>query len=139
LINEERRKNILNVDLNTLAGGELQAKFNQEITKVLQNMQDPNTPFGESRSITINMTFKQTEQRDDAKVDISVKSKIAGVISAKTNFVMEKDLETGEIAIREYGKQMPGQMSLTDIQPTQTTEKESNITKIPRNLKKALN
>lgn len=87
---------MLHVDLSELAGGELQAKFDREITKVIENMKDPNTPYQEARSVTIKISLKQTELRDDAKVDISVNSKLAGVISAKTNFAMGKDLKTGK-------------------------------------------
>ena len=39
---------------------------------------------------------------------ISVKSKLASVISAKTNFAMGKDLKSGEVLVREYGKGIPG-------------------------------
>lgn len=108
---------MLHVDLSELAGGELQAKFDREITKVIDNMKDPNTPYQEARSVTIKISLKQTEFRDDAKVDISVNSKLAGVISAKTNFAMGKDLKTGEVMIQEYGKQIPGQMAFADIAP----------------------
>ncbi len=40
---------MLHVDLTELAGGTLQEKFDREITRVVENMQDPNTPFGEKR------------------------------------------------------------------------------------------
>lgn len=43
---------MLHVDLSQLAGGTLQEKFDREITRVIENMQDPNTPFGEKRKIT---------------------------------------------------------------------------------------
>lgn len=130
---------MLHIDLSELAGGELQAKFDREITKVIENMKDPNTPYQEARSITIKISLKQTELRDDAKVDISVNSKLAGVISAKTNFAMGKDLKTGEVLIQEYGKQIPGQMDFTDISPaepqaeSQTAGKK--ITSMPRALR----
>ena len=86
---------MLDVNLSRLAGGELQEKFNREVTKVVQNMQDPNTPSGKERSITIRLSFKQTEFRDDAKIEISVSSKLASGITTKTNFAMGRDLETG--------------------------------------------
>ena len=121
---------MLHVDLNELAGGELQAKFDREITKVIENMKDPNT---------IKISLKQTELRDDAKVDISVNSKLAGVISAKTNFAIWKDLKTGEVLIQEYGKQIPGQMAFTDIGPAEPQAESQadgkKITSIPRVLK----
>lgn len=126
---------MLRVDLSKLAGGELQEKFNREITRVIHNMQDPNTPYSDTRSITIKISLKQTELRDDAKVEISVQSKLAGVISAKTNFAMGKNLEDGEVAIKEYGKQIPGQLSLEDVQQSQDTQGISKVTAIPRALK----
>ncbi|NBH71608.1 hypothetical protein D3Z51_06140 [Clostridiaceae bacterium] len=106
---------MLHVDLSQLAGGTLQEKFDREITRVIDNMQDPNTPFGEKRKITINISFVQNEMRDDAKIEISLNSKLAGVISAKTNFAMGKDLKSGEVVVNEYGKQIPGQMSFSDL------------------------
>lgn len=106
---------MLHVDLSQLAGGTLQEKFDREITRVIENMQDPNTPFGEKRKITINLSFVQNEMRDDAKIEISLNSKLAGVISAKTNFAMGKDLKSGEVVVNEYGKQIPGQMSFSDL------------------------
>ncbi len=127
---------MLHVDLSGLAGGELQAKFDREITKVIENMKDPNTPYQEARSITIKISLKQTELRDDAKVDISINSKLAGVISAKTNFAMGKDLKTGEVLIQEYGKQIPGQMAFTDITITGESQEESKkTTSFPRALR----
>lgn len=106
---------MLHVDLSQLAGGTLQEKFDREITRVIDNMQDPNTPFGEKRKITINISFVQNEMRDDAKIEISLNSKLAVVISAKTNFAMGKDLKSGEVVVNEYGKQIPGQMSFSDL------------------------
>ena len=119
---------MLHVDLGELAGGTLQEKFDREITRVIENMQDPNTPFGEKRSITINISFHQTEQRDDAKVEISVKSKLASVISAKTNFAMGKDLKSGEVLVREYGKGIPGQMSFSDV--IEPEKRRQNVQKL---------
>ena len=127
---------MLHVDLGELAGGTLQEKFDRELTRAIENMQDPNTPFGEKRNITINISFHQTELRDDAKVEISVKSKLASVISAKTNFAMGKDLKSGEVLVREYGKQIPGQMSFSDVtEPEEKTVDRPKIASMPRQLK----
>ena len=98
---------MLHVDLSELAGGELQAKFDREITKVIENMKDPNTPYQEARSVTIKISLKQTELRDDAKVD--------------------------------YGKQIPGQMAFTDIDPAELQAESQTegkkITSMPRALR----
>ena len=124
---------MLHVDLSELAGGQLQEKFDREITRVIQNMQDPNTPYVDARKIAITISFKQTEMRDDAKVDISVSSKLASVISAKTYFAVGKDLATGEVLVNEYGRQIPGQMSIADV--PDEGDGESRETRFPRVLK----
>lgn len=127
---------MIHVDLGELAGGTLQEKFDRELTRVVENMQDPNTPFNEKRGITINISFHQNELRDDAKIEISVKSKLAGVISAKTNFAMGKDLKTGQVMIQEYGKQIPGQMSISDIAaPEEKEHEKAKIATMPRALR----
>lgn len=59
-------------------------------------------------------------------------SKLAGVINASTSFAMGKDLESGEVEVREYGKQIPGQMSFDDVELEQP---EATVTKMPRRLK----
>lgn len=127
---------MLDVNLSTLAGGAVQQKFNRELTKVIENMKDPNTSYSASRSINIKLTFKQGEMRDDAHVDIAVTSKLAGVINASTSFALGQNLENGEVEVREYGKQIPGQMSIEDASPAQPTEAtEAMVTKMPRRLK----
>lgn len=123
---------MLHIDLSKLAGGTLQEKFDREVTRVIENMQDPNTPFSEKRSVTINVSFVQNELRDDAKIEISLKTKLAGVISAKTNFAIGKNLENGEVLVNEYGKQIPGQMSFSDLE---TKPENTKVTEMkPRRL-----
>ncbi|NBH12719.1 hypothetical protein D3Z36_00605 [Lachnospiraceae bacterium] len=128
---------MLHVDLTQLAGGALQEKFDREITRVIENMQDPNTPFGEKRKITIDISLQsKTEFRDDANIEISVKSKLAGVISAKTNFAMDKDLQSGQVIVKEYGKQIPGQMSFSDMsEPAEKEPEKPKIASMPRHLR----
>lgn len=126
---------MLHIDLSELAGGELQAKFDREITRVIQNMQDPNTPFGDSRGVTISIVLKQNEMRDDAKIEISVKSKLAGVISAKTNFAMGKDLGTGDVLVSEYGKQISGQLSFSDAPQENEDDQAGKVMRLPRSLR----
>lgn len=119
------------ISLSEFAGGALQEKFDREFAKVIENMQDPNTPFSKERGITINISFRQNELRDDAKLEISVKSKLASVIPVKTNLAMGKDLKTGEAMVKEYGKQIPGQISLGDIETENTAPK---MLQMPRKL-----
>ena len=55
----------MEISLQELAGGALQEKVNQAFEKVMQNMQDPNTPWKNKRKITVGITFVQNEDRTD--------------------------------------------------------------------------
>lgn len=87
--------------------------------RVLENMQDPNTPYKMKRGITIKIGFTQNEERNDAVVEMSVETKLAPASPVRTMMAIGKDLQTGETYAQEYGKQIRGQMSLDLEQPVQ--------------------
>lgn len=105
------------LNLNELAEGALQEKINTAMRKVLENMQDPNTPYKVKRGITVKIGFTQTESRGDAVVDVSVETKLAPSSPINTMMAIGKDLRSGEVYAEEYGKQVKGQMSLDLEQP----------------------
>lgn len=98
--------------LEDIAGGALQEKANAAMKRVLDNLQDPNTPWKNKRSITIKISFIQNEDRDDTAVEVSVDTKLAPVSPVVTRMAIGKDLRTGETYAQEYGKQIKGQMCL---------------------------
>ena len=100
------------LNLNEIADGALQEKLNAAMRKVLENMQDPNTPYRVKRGITVKLGFTQTESRNDAVVDVSVETKLAPASPIQTMMSIGKDLRNGEVYAEEYGKQVKGQMSL---------------------------
>jgi hypothetical protein len=127
------------LDLNKFAGGVLLEKFNGALKEVIQNMQDPNTSFKNKRSISIVIGFTQNEQRDDAKITVAVTTKTSPVLPIETALYMGKDLDTGDIEIREYGKQIAGQLSFTDVKEDDEVT-ENNVDMQPgkvRNLREA--
>lgn len=103
------------VDLKLFAGGALQEKFDRAFHEVLQNMQDPNTPYKVKRGITITIGFTQTEFRDSSTATVEVKTKLAPASPIETHFALGKDLETGQVYAEEYGKQVRGQMTIEDM------------------------
>lgn len=107
------------IKLQDLVGGALQEAFAKSFEKVIGNMQDVNTPFKTKRSITITLGFEQNELRDDVKVSIDVKEKLAPQAGLKTSFSIGTDLKTGELYAEEYGRHIKGQVTLDDYQPTQ--------------------
>lgn len=105
----------MKIDLKDMVGGALQQKFQHSFDRVLENLQDVNTPYKDKREITITMKFVQNEARDNVLCDIAVKEKLAMQGGLTTQFAMGKDLTTGEIVAEEYGKQLKGQLSMDDI------------------------
>lgn len=101
------------VDLGEMVGGALQEKFQNSFKRVMENMQDVNTPYKDKREITIKMTFAQNETRDDVEVSVKVTEKLASQYELATKFAVDKDLRTGEVFAEEYGKkQLRGQMQM---------------------------
>lgn len=107
------RRSMEKISLDELTGGALQEKFSMAMEAVLRNMQDPNTPWKNKRAITIKLAFEQNEERDDAKVDISVDTKLAPVKPIVTRMDIGIDLRTKEVYAQEYGSQVRGQMEFT--------------------------
>lgn len=120
----------MEISLQDIAGGALQEKVNQAFEKVMQNMQDPNTPWKNKRKINLCLTFIQNEDRTDCTCDISVDTKLAAVKPVSTKFCTEKDVSTGEIFAQEYGPGIKGQMSFDDVEgktEEKTVEVDGNI------------
>lgn len=103
------------IELQGILGGALQEKFNKSFERIIDNLQDVNTSSRDKRKITISLEFTQNELRDDVAVKINVVEKLAPQTPMKTAFSIGKDLRTGELYATEYGKQIPGQMSMGDL------------------------
>ena len=113
------------VNLEEFAGGALQEKFDVAMNQVLANMLDPNTPWKNKREINIKVTFEQNEDRDDTHVDVSVVSKLAAVKSIGTRMAIGKNIKTGEMYAEEYGNQVRGQLSMSDLETNDTENEDS--------------
>ena len=103
------------INLQEIAGGQLQAKFERSLKKVIENLLDPNTSFKVKRGITIKIDFTQNEERDDVSISMIVSEKLAPQQDTSTKFYIGKDLKTDEVFVEEYGKQVRGQMNFNDV------------------------
>lgn len=115
------------IDLREMVGGALQDKFQHSFERVMENLQDRNTPFKDKREIIIKMTFAQNEQRDNVVASVKVTEKLASQGELTTQFAMGKDLRTGEVIAEEYGNnQLKGQMAL-DMETGEVLEEETVV------------
>lgn len=107
------------INIEQFSNGELTQQINREMEAVARNIADPNTEAKTSRKITVTITMKPNEQRDFITTSITTKSTLAPTLGAVTALAVGKNLKTGEIEVGEIGNQIPGQMSMTDVEPQQ--------------------
>ena len=107
------------INIEQFSNGELTQQINREMEAVARNIADPNTEAKTTRKITVTITLKPNEQRDFITTSITTKSALAPTLGAVTALAVGKNLKTGEIEVGEIGNQIPGQMSMADVEPQQ--------------------
>ena len=107
------------INIERFSNGELTQQINREMEAVARNIADPNTEAKTARKITVTITMKPNEQRDFITTSITTKSTLAPTLGAVTALGIRKDLKSGEIEVGEIGNQIPGQMSMADVEPQQ--------------------
>ena len=105
-----------NIKFDTLAGGLLKEQFAKAFSQVIENLADVNTPYKNARSITIKLSFKQNEKRDDVAMTATVETKLAAQTPTGTSFAVGRDLKSGKMIVEEYGKNLAGQFSVEDYE-----------------------
>lgn len=65
------------ITIETIGGGALPELFAREITRVLNNIDDPNTDPEKARKVTLDVVFRPSKSRDTATVVVSAKSSLA--------------------------------------------------------------
>lgn len=107
------------INIEQFSNGELTQQINREMEAVARNIADPNTEAKTTRKITVTITLKPNGQRDFITTSIATKSTLAPTLGAVTALAVGKNLKTGEIEVGEIGNQIPGQMSMADVEPQQ--------------------
>lgn len=107
------------INIEQFSNGELTQQINRELEAVARNISDPNTEAKTARKITVTITMKPNEQRDFITTSITTKSTLAPTLGAVTALGIRKDIKSGEIEVGEIGNQIPGQMSMADVEPQQ--------------------
>jgi len=105
-------------ELDSLARGALNERFNEELDKVLANIYDPNTDPKKERSVTLVIKIKPNDRRSQATLTLSAKCALAPAMPVATDLFMQKDYKTGRVIATEVTAEIPGQIGLDG----QTTE-----------------
>lgn len=107
------------IDLEKFANGAFTAQVNRAMEEVTKNIQDPNTESSATRKITVTIGFKPNQDRNFVATGVQTKTTLAPALGAVTALSMGKDIRTGEVEAVEIGNQIPGQMSMEDVQTAQ--------------------
>lgn len=91
-----------------MARGAIQERADYEITKILDNILDPNTSATATRKLTITLTLKPDDTRQNIAVGVVAKSALAA-----TNPVTTSLYVADENTIVEMTPQIPGQMDVS--------------------------
>lgn len=97
--------------LSDLMDGGLEERFNQELTKVWQNVYDPNTNPTAARQVVMEVKIVPNERRDSVQFHVNVSSKLAPHV-ALTQTVMLSLGADGTITATERTEQVPGQLDM---------------------------
>lgn len=104
------------INLEVFANGAFTEQINRAIEVVTKNIQDPNTDATAARKITVTIAFKPNEKRDFVATGVQTKVALAPALGAVTAMSMGKDIRTGEVQAVEIGSQIPGQLSIDEMQ-----------------------
>ena len=104
------------IDLEKFANGAFSAQVNRAIEEVTKNIQDPNTEALATRKITSTIGFKPNQERNFVTTGVQAKTTLAPALGTVTAMSMGRDIKTGNVEAVEVGNQIPGQMSVQDLQ-----------------------
>ena len=87
------------IDLEKFANGAFSAQVNRAIEEV-----------------TITIGFKPNQERNFVTTGVQAKTTLAPALGTVTAMSMGRDIKTGNVEAVEVGNQIPGQMSVQDLQ-----------------------
>ena len=91
--------------------GAIKERADFELSKIVENIIDPNTNATKTRTLTIQMKITPDTERQNLKVETVVKSKLEPTNPITTPMYIASD-GNGEMCIVEMTPQLPGQISI---------------------------
>lgn len=92
---------MIELNVSTLSGGALVERIQDEISKAIANITDPNTPPKKPRTITMKMVIKPNEHRNMAEVSVTTSSTLCPPMPIETGIYIGMDPKTGEVGASE--------------------------------------
>lgn len=97
--------------LDQLMDGAITKRFNDELTRLWDNVYDMRAPATKARTITLKVTIKPNANRDAAAILYDIKSAPAAPEALQqTVFMRQRD--DGSVQMTEQTDQLPGQIDM---------------------------
>lgn len=94
-----------------MAKGAILEQTDNEMTKIMSNILDPNTDPKKARKLTITLTFKPDESREFVSLEAQAKSTIAPIMPIATRMILEADKD-GNPKAMELTRNDPNQLHM---------------------------
>lgn len=95
-----------------MASGAIEERVDHEVTRVVENILDPNTKPDAKRKITITLEFVPDSEREHITINASAKSTLCPTNPIRTAMYITSDGD-GQMVIAEAVPQIPGQMNMS--------------------------
>lgn len=99
------------VSVLEMARGAILERANYEVTKIIENISDPNTKPTEKRKLTLTLEFLPDDSRQNIGLRVVAKSALAPTSPIVTSLFMCDDNEGGKMAY-ELTPNIPGQTNM---------------------------
>lgn len=106
-MNESEQRN----SIMQMARGAFQERVDYEMTRVIDNILDPNTKATAKRKITLTIELVPDDERENIAVAVTAKSTLASTNPVTTALFIART-RNGERLIGEKVPQIPGQMRM---------------------------
>lgn len=106
-MNESEQRN----SIMQMAKGAFQERVDYEMTRVIDNILDPNTKATAKRKITLTIELVPDDERENIAVAVTAKSTLASTNPVTTALFIART-RNGERLIGEKVPQIPGQMRM---------------------------
>lgn len=97
--------------LDQLMDGAITKRFNDELTRLWDNVYDMRAPATKARTITLKVTIKPNANRDAAAILYDIKSAPAAP-EARQQTVFMRQRDDGSVQVTEQTAQLPGQIDM---------------------------
>ena len=94
-----------------MARGAIAERADYEMTRIINNILDPNTAATKKRTLTITLDILPDAERTNLRMSVIAKSKLEPTNSVQTSLYVTNG-ENGDMAVVELTPQIPGQMDL---------------------------